>query len=216
MISCKFDDRLTLTFIQLNQIYLPMIAKLLAKPYGSIWKLKKICETPKKGVGYKFARILYEQYQYENGSSIAWNSHFNGEPCFPHGMKNIFVSGAAKIGKDCVIFQNVTIGSVTLIDSKSFGAPQIGDNVYIGAGAVIVGNVKVGNNVRIGANAVVYKDVPDNTTMVVGEQRTITKEETLHNFYYSQQHGHWAYFKDGRFNKVEDADVLKSLNRNVE
>ena len=170
-----------------------MIAKLLVKPYGSIWKLKKLCETPRKDFRYKIERFIYEQYQYENSSSIAWNSQFQGEPCFPHGMKNIFISGGAKIGTNCIIFQNVTIGSVTLIDSKSLGAPIIGDNVYIGAGAVIVGNVRIGNNVRIGANAVVHKDVADNSTVIVQDQRVIEKEQAPQNTYYSQQHGRWAY-----------------------
>ena len=192
-----------------------MIAKFLVKPYGSIWALKKICEEPRTGFSYKLARFIYEQYQYENSSSIAWNSHFSNEPCFPHGMKNIFVSGASKIGVNCVLFQNVTIGSVTLIDSNSFGAPEIGDNVYIGAGAVIVGNVKVGHNVRIGANAVVYKDVPDNTTVVVGEQRFIPKDQAPHNFHYSEQNGSWAYFENGAFHKVKDPEVVQLVESRI-
>lgn len=193
-----------------------MIAKLLTKPYGSIWALKKICETPRPGPGYRIARFLYEQYQYENGSSIAWNSCFAGEPCFPHGMKNIFVSGAAKIGKNCVIFQNVTIGSVTLIDSNSFGAPQIGDHVYIGAGAAIIGHVRIGNNVRIGANAVVYRDVPDNATVVAGEQRIIETDLARDNRHYSEQNGHWSFFQDGSYTKVEDKDTLDALHFRTE
>ncbi|MDR2798933.1 MAG: serine O-acetyltransferase, partial [Treponema sp.] len=43
---------------------------------------------------------------------------------------------------------------------------MIGDNVEIGAGAIIIGNIKIGNNVMIGANAVVTKDVPDDCTVV--------------------------------------------------
>ncbi len=44
--------------------------------------------------------------------------------------------------------------------------PVIGDNVYIGSGAKIIGSVNVGNNVAIGANAVLTKDVPDNAVVV--------------------------------------------------
>lgn len=79
------------------------------------------------------------------------------------------------IGANCVIFQQVTIGSNTLSDTKSAGAPVIGDNCYIGAGAKIIGNVTIGNNCRIGANAVVTKDVPDNSTVISGEMRIIKK-----------------------------------------
>lgn len=122
-----------------------------------------------------------------------------GEPCFPHGVKSIFISGNAKIGKNCVIFQQVTIGSVTLSDAKSAGAPTIGDNVYIGAGAKIVGNVRVGDNVRIGANAVVYKDVPANSIVVGGEQRVISKDALLDNRFYSTRSGVHVFYDDGKW-----------------
>ncbi|MCV2361768.1 hypothetical protein LNV08_22645, partial [Paucibacter sp. TC2R-5] len=102
------------------------------------------------------------------------------------------------IGKNCVIFQQVTIGSNTLIDSKGRGAPTIGDNVYIGAGAKIVGKVTIGNNVRIGANAVVYKDVPSNSVVFSGEQRMLTKDKVLDNHFYSRNGG-WIYFDDGKW-----------------
>jgi serine O-acetyltransferase len=115
---------------------------------------------------------------------VALSAVFKAVPVFPHGVKGIFVSGGARIGENCVIFQQVTIGSVTHPDAKRAGSPQIGDNVYIGAGAKIVGQVTVGDNVRIGANAVVYKDVPDNCVVVGGEQRVIQKSESLDNRFY--------------------------------
>lgn len=55
------------------------------------------------------------------------------------------------------------------------GAPTIGNNVYIGAGAKILGNIKIGNDVKIGANAVVTKDVPDGST-VVGINQIIKRD----------------------------------------
>lgn len=63
--------------------------------------------------------------------------------------------------------QQVTIGSNTLKDSKHFGSPIIGNNVFIGAGAKIIGNVHIGNNCRIGANCIVVKDMPDNSTAIL-------------------------------------------------
>ena len=51
-----------------------------------------------------------------------------------------------------------------------------GKNVYIGAGAKIIGNVKVGDNVRVGANCVVVEDVPDNCTIVMNKPRIIKHE----------------------------------------
>ncbi|BAN22740.1 serine acetyltransferase [Caballeronia insecticola] len=118
-------------------------------------------------------------------------------------MKSVFVSGDAKVGRNCVIFQQVTIGSITLPDSAGAGAPTIGDNVYIGAGAKIVGNVVVGDNVRIGANAVVYKDVPSNSVVVGGEQKIIVKEATLDNRFFSSHGGRWVYFDNGEWISVD-------------
>ena len=187
-----------------------MIARLIVKPFGSIWSLKEKCFS-KNGLFAKVLKLIYGLYQYENNSSVAWNSTFKSEPCFPHGMKSIFVSGGAKVGHNCVIFQQVTIGSVTLPDAKSKGAPTIEDNVYIGSGAKIIGAVKVGNNVRIGANAVVYKDVPDNSVVVSGEQKTITKDEPLDNRFYSY-HGKWVYYEKGSFREVTDRNIIESLS----
>ena len=98
-------------------------------------------------------------------------------------MYGIFISNKAKIGRDCVIFQQVTIGSNTLEDSKHKGYPVIGNNVYIGAGAKIIGNVHIGNNCRIGANAVVVDDVPDNSVVVLERPRIIIRNSVLNNTY---------------------------------
>lgn len=189
-----------------------MIARLLIIPFGSIWRLKKRCQNSQFSFMRKLYIFLYQLYQYENCSSIAWDSTIEGEPCFPHGIKSIFISGEAKIGKNCVIFQQVTIGSVILLDSKSTGAPTIGEDCYIGAGAKIIGNVKIGNNVRIGANAIVYKDVPDNSVVVAGEQKVITKNFHLDNKFYSF-HGEWVYFINGKWKPVLSLDALDSLKK---
>ncbi len=75
----------------------------------------------------------------------------------------IFIHYDVKIGKNLSIGQQVTIGTKGL---GVKGAPILGDNVYIGVGAKVLGPIKIGNNVRIGANAVIVKDVPDNVTVV--------------------------------------------------
>ena len=73
--------------------------------------------------------------------------------------------GRSTIGDRVIIGQNTTIGRS--LDPEDF--PTIGNDVYISAGARIIGNITVGNNVIIGANAVVNKDVPDNC--IVAESR---------------------------------------------
>jgi serine O-acetyltransferase len=67
----------------------------------------------------------------------------------------------------CIIGDNVTISQhVTIGGRGGPGVPVIGNNVEIGAGAVILGGITIGDNVKIGANAVVLVDVPDNATAV--------------------------------------------------
>ena len=66
----------------------------------------------------------------------------------------VVIAPEAKIGQDCTIYQNVTLGR------KGEYAPTIGDNVTIYANAVIIGNVHIGDNAVIGAGSVVLKDVP--------------------------------------------------------
>ena len=110
------------------------------------------------------------------GTAINAGAQFEDVPNLPHGITGIFVLHSAKIGKNCTILQNVTIGS-----SKG-KAPQIGDNCIIGAGAVIIGGIKIGNNCNIGANCTVFKDVPDNTTVVNVAPRYITREKSENDF----------------------------------
>lgn len=186
-----------------------MILRLLVKIFfGSIWNLKNECKYATH-LG-KFAKLLYQSYQYENNSDVAWNSKFKSEPCFPHGMKGVFVSGDAIVGENCILFQHVTIGSVMIPGTKKGGAPLIGDNVYIGAGAKIIGGVKIGDNVRIGANAVVYKDVASNSVVVSGEQRVLCRADTMDNRFYSF-HGKWVLYDRGSYEAVKDKKIISQL-----
>lgn len=76
----------------------------------------------------------------------------------------IVVHGNAVLGDDCIIRQGVTIGNRRLDDP--FGAPVLGNRVNVGAGAKILGRVTIGDDVEIGANAVVIHDVPAGATVV--------------------------------------------------
>jgi len=85
----------------------------------------------------------------------------------------IVVSGYASFGDNCIIRNGVTIG-LKNIEEKA--APKIGNNVSIGAGAKVLGNITIGNNVDIGANAVVISSVPDNSIAVGIPARIIPKK----------------------------------------
>jgi serine O-acetyltransferase len=91
-----------------------------------------------------------------------------------HNFGGIIVHGT--IGRNCFINQGAQL--ISRGDGKGRGWPTLGDNVYLGSGAKIVGNVKVGNNVRVGANAVVLDDVPDDCTVMPPESRVKQRRTT--------------------------------------
>lgn len=90
-----------------------------------------------------------------------------------HGM-GVVIGETAIIGDNVLLYQGVTLGGTGLEKGKRH--PTIGNNVVIGAGAKVLGNINVGDNSYIGANAVVIKDVPANST-VVGVPGRITKQD---------------------------------------
>ena len=110
------------------------------------------------------------------GTDINKGAIFNSHPNLPHGLNGIIISHYAKFGKNCTIFQQVTVGE-NLKDPEE--AAEIGDNVLIGTGAKIIGNIKIGNNVKIGANAVVVNDIPDNCTVVGVPAKIVKKKKRL-------------------------------------
>jgi serine O-acetyltransferase len=69
--------------------------------------------------------------------------------------------GAKKIGRNCWINQQVTLGY-----SNDTECPTIGDNVFIHAGAIVIGNVKIGDNSVVGANSLVLQDIPENCSVL--------------------------------------------------
>lgn len=91
----------------------------------------------------------------------------------------IFIHGDVKMGKFCNISQENTLGIAGRGDKR--GVPEIGDFVYIGPGAKIIGQVKVGNHVAIGANAVVTRDVPDGA-VVAGVPARVLSYKTSKDF----------------------------------
>ena len=80
-----------------------------------------------------------------------------------HGM-GVVIGETAEIGDGCTIFHGVTLGGTGKERGKRH--PTLRNGVFVGAGAKILGNVVIGNNVKIGANAVVLHDVPDDVTAV--------------------------------------------------
>lgn len=93
-----------------------------------------------------------------------------------HGGNGIIIHHNAVIGENVKIFQQVTIGVNTGKNYKDGKCAIIGNNVLIGAGAKILGDVSIGNNAKIGTNAVVLNDIPDNCTAVGMPARIINAQ----------------------------------------
>ena len=93
------------------------------------------------------------------GAEIPIHISIGGGLMMPH-PNGIVIHQDARIGPNCLIFQQVTLGGSTL------GAPVLEGHVDVGAGAKILGKVVIGAHARIGANSVVLEDVPAGATAV--------------------------------------------------
>lgn len=87
-----------------------------------------------------------------------------------HGA-GVVIGETTVIGQNVTIYQGVTLGGTGKEKGKRH--PTIGNNVVIGASAIVLGNITVGNNARVGAGAVVIKDVPENATVVGNPARIL-------------------------------------------
>lgn len=156
-----------------------MIVRALVQHYNprKYWSFRKDVISYHGGVFRKFLcelKLLYiKRCDAFNNASLGTHMGFGAEigedVSFPHGLYGIVISHNASIGNNATIYHQVTIG-----EGKN-GAPIIGDNVFIGAGAIIIGKVRIGNNVKIGAGCIVTCDVPDDATIVSAVPRIIVK-----------------------------------------
>ncbi len=92
-----------------------------------------------------------------------------------HGM-GVVIGETAEIGDDVTMYQGVTLGGTSVEKRKRH--PTIGNNVVIGAGAKILGDIRVGNGAKIGAGSVVITDVPENAVVVGVPARSVHSEKT--------------------------------------
>ena len=141
------------------------------------WRWRMIVVDPNKGskLGDIFRLFYIKRADAFNNASMGthrnYGARFSSPPMLPHGLNGIIVSHNAVIGDNCTIFHQVTIGE------GRGGAPSIGNNVLIGAGAKIIGGIRIGNNVKIGSGCVVTCDIPENATVFSVEPQMIIRKE---------------------------------------
>lgn len=139
-----------------------------------IYILRKAQIYHKKPFLGLFWRFILRHYQIKYGFQIYPETQI-GEGFYLGHWGSLVINPNAKIGKNCNIAQGVTIGQQNR--GKNEGYPVIGDKVWIGPNAVIVGNILIGKNVLVAPNSYVNFDVPDNS-IVVGNPAKIYPNET--------------------------------------
>jgi serine O-acetyltransferase len=140
-----------------RRVWDPSRKLLLAIRDYNYWHSKR---GPIAAMGRKWVVLRHRFWSVVTGADIPLGCQIGGGLLIPH-PNGIIVHPDARIGVNCLVFQQVTIGT-----GKGAGVPAIGGHVDIGAGAKILGPVRIGSHVRIGANAVVVTDVPSGATAV--------------------------------------------------
>lgn len=127
-----------------------------------------------RGAGIPFLpRFISQTGKFLTGIEIHPGAKIGQRFFIDHGM-GVVIGETAIIGDNVTLYQGVTLGGTGKEKGKRH--PTIGNNVVIGTGAKVLGNITIGDNSYIGANAVVIKDVPQNST-VVGVPGRITKQD---------------------------------------
>jgi len=129
--------------------------ELLRKPFSMVYRCLKLLSQILTGIDLPCEATVGRRFRID---------HFGG----------IVISGDAVIGDDCIIRNGVTIGLKRAADP---GSPVIGNRVEIGAGAKVLGRIRIGDDVLIGANAVVLCDVPAGHVAVGIPARVIPRKD---------------------------------------
>lgn len=144
-----------------------MFLKLLRK-YEYIQNRKELKHL--KYFNLFMVKIRFRRISYKLGFSIPINT-FGPGLSIPH-YGTIVVNGNSRIGMNCRLHVGVNIGA----SGGSDKAPILGDNIYIGPGAILFGDIKIGDNVSIAANATVNKSfIEENNIVLAGTPAKIVK-----------------------------------------
>ena len=154
------------TFLSKIQIW----KKCFSPNLHFIYLLRTTQKYPKHTFLGKIWRLILRHYQIKYGFQIYPETQIGAGLYLGH-WGSLVINPKVKIGKNCNIAQGVTIAQANR--GKNEGVPEIGDEVWIGPNAVIVGKIKIGNNVLIAPNAYVNFDVPENS-VVIGNPGIIT------------------------------------------
>ncbi|MDY7022307.1 MAG: serine O-acetyltransferase [Cyanobacteriota bacterium] len=117
-------------------------------------------------------RFLSHLGRFFTGIEIHPGATFGKGVFIDHGM-GVVVGETAIVGDYCLIYQNATLGGTGKESGKRH--PTLGNNVVVGAGAKVLGNITIGHHVRVGAGSIVLNEVPDDCTVVGIPGRVISR-----------------------------------------
>ena len=153
-----------LTFEQrFKEVFFPDLVFEFQKTLRKIEYIRNCKQDPLGKIQLFFVSIKFKRLSYKLGFSIPPNVFGPGLSIAHYGT--IIINGASRIGANCRLHACVNIGTEAGYGGK---APIIGDNCYIGPGAKIYGAIKLGNDVAIGANAVINKSFSENNISLGG------------------------------------------------
>jgi serine O-acetyltransferase len=156
-----------------------LLKGLQVEGFRYMYFLRKALQYKRRSPLGIFYRLLRRKYSYKYGFQIPLNTNI-GEGFYIGHFGTIVINGNAKIGRNCNIAHNTTIGEVSR--GKLKGYPTIGDYVWIGTGSVIVGNITIGNNVFIAPNTFVNMNVPENSLVIGNPARIIEKNNPTEGY----------------------------------
>ncbi len=140
----------------------------------------------RKANGYKrrsfrwlFYKLLHRRYFYKYGFQIPLSTRI-GKGLYIAHFGNVVLHENAILGDDCDLAHGITVGQTNR--GKRKGCPTIGNKVWIGAGAVVVGKITIGDNVLIAPNAFVNFDVPSNSIVLGNPGKVIPKEDATRGY----------------------------------
>lgn len=163
--------------IDSHRYKIKIIPGLFISPGMRFMVLYRLCNRYRKSILSIPFKLLYNYNKVKYGYQIPYITNIAPGLFLGH-FGNIIINSKTVIGRNCNIAQGVTIGAVNR--GKYRGCPTIGNEVWIGANAVIVGKIKIGNNVLIAPLSYVAKDVPDNAVVGGNPAKILNYSGTLH------------------------------------
>lgn len=151
-------------------------AKSYNKRFHRYLRKAQCCQNPLMGLLYRF---LFDRIKSKHGIEMSFRSKI-GKGFYIGHPYNITINKAVEIGENCNIHKGATIGQENRGPRK--GAPKIGNSVWIGVNAAIVGNITIGDDVLIAANSYVNCDVPSHS-IVYGNPCIIKAKENATESY---------------------------------